>query len=52
MSTGDIVGQEFLGPGATLEVVDDETEAIGRANATEYGWQRPSGPATSTTLTA
>jgi betaine-aldehyde dehydrogenase len=35
--TSDIVQQEVFGPVATLEVFDDETEAIRRANATEFG---------------
>ncbi|MET9790351.1 aldehyde dehydrogenase family protein [Streptomyces canus] len=32
-----IVQQEVFGPVATFEVFDSEAEAIGRANATEYG---------------
>jgi betaine-aldehyde dehydrogenase len=33
----DIVQQEVFGPVATFEVFDTEADAIGRANATEYG---------------
>ena len=33
----DIVQQEVFGPVATFEVFDTETDAITRANATEYG---------------
>jgi betaine-aldehyde dehydrogenase len=32
-----IVQREVFGPVATFEVFDDEADAIGRANATEYG---------------
>jgi betaine-aldehyde dehydrogenase len=35
--TTDIVQQEVFGPVATFEVFDTETDAIARANATEYG---------------
>jgi betaine-aldehyde dehydrogenase len=33
----DIVQKEVFGPVATFEVFDTETDAIARANATEYG---------------
>ena len=33
----EIVQQEVFGPVATFEVFDTETDAIARANATEYG---------------
>ena len=33
----DIVQQEVFGPAATFQVFDTETDAIARANATEYG---------------
>jgi len=33
----DLVQQEVFGPVATFEVFDTETDAIDRANATEYG---------------
>jgi betaine-aldehyde dehydrogenase len=33
----DIVQKEVFGPVATFEVFDTETDAISRANATEYG---------------
>jgi acyl-CoA reductase-like NAD-dependent aldehyde dehydrogenase len=35
--TTDIVQKEVFGPVATFEVFDTETDAIARANATEYG---------------
>jgi acyl-CoA reductase-like NAD-dependent aldehyde dehydrogenase len=35
--TTDIVQREVFGPVATFEVFDTETDAIARANATEYG---------------
>ncbi len=35
--TTDIVQKEVFGPVATFEIFDTETDAISRANATEYG---------------
>src|SRR5580692_9931521 len=35
--TADIVQMEVFGPVATFEVFDTETDAVARANATEYG---------------
>jgi betaine-aldehyde dehydrogenase len=35
--TTDLVQKEVFGPVATFEVFDTETDAIARANATEYG---------------